>query len=158
MSVTLEKIDMLMERANISYKEAKEALESSNGDMVEALIYLEGNEKITNNKEKKYKREERQKTAKEDFKKAAKKFHRTKLNISKKGETVVNLPITLVILLFLVTLPVSLLLVFIPFVAGYKVKIVKSDNSELYVKDVIKNCESKVKETFSDDEVNEEEL
>ena len=41
METTLEKIDEVRKRANVSYGEAKEALESCNGDVVEALIYLE---------------------------------------------------------------------------------------------------------------------
>jgi translation initiation factor IF-1 len=39
--VTLEKIDMLRSRTNISYKEAKEALELHHGNVIEALIALE---------------------------------------------------------------------------------------------------------------------
>lgn len=39
--ITLEKIDLLRERAGVSYREAKEALEKSNGNVVEALIELD---------------------------------------------------------------------------------------------------------------------
>lgn len=39
--VTLEKIDILRSRANVSYKEAKEALELHHGNVIEALIDLE---------------------------------------------------------------------------------------------------------------------
>jgi len=46
MSVNLEQIEALRERANVSYGEAKEALEVCDGDLVEALIYLEKNNKI----------------------------------------------------------------------------------------------------------------
>ena len=41
MSVNLELIDELRKRANVSYEDARDALEKCNGDMVEALIYLE---------------------------------------------------------------------------------------------------------------------
>lgn len=40
--ITLEKVDLLRERTGLSYREAKEALERSNGNVVEALIDLEG--------------------------------------------------------------------------------------------------------------------
>jgi len=43
--VTLEKIDQLRDRTNISYKEAKEALELHHGNVIEALIDLETNSK-----------------------------------------------------------------------------------------------------------------
>ncbi|HAA89125.1 MAG TPA: hypothetical protein DCE07_00845 [Peptococcaceae bacterium] len=38
----LRKIDLLRERMDVSYREARETLEKSNGDLVEALILLEG--------------------------------------------------------------------------------------------------------------------
>ncbi len=41
MNITLESIDELRVRANVGYKEAKEALTQTDGDMVEALVYLE---------------------------------------------------------------------------------------------------------------------
>ena len=41
MAVKLELIDELRKRANVSYEDAKDALEKCNGDIVEALIYLE---------------------------------------------------------------------------------------------------------------------
>lgn len=44
--VTLEQVEKLRERANVSYDEAKEALEASGGDMLEALIYLEKQGKV----------------------------------------------------------------------------------------------------------------
>lgn len=38
---SLEQIDIVRERAGVSYKEAKEALEMHNDDVVDAIIYLE---------------------------------------------------------------------------------------------------------------------
>lgn len=40
-AITLEKIDMIRSRTNVSYKEAKEALELHHGNVIEALIDLE---------------------------------------------------------------------------------------------------------------------
>lgn len=39
--ITLEQVEKLRERANVSYDEAKTALEAANGDVLEALIQLE---------------------------------------------------------------------------------------------------------------------
>lgn len=41
----LEKIDLIRERIGVSYKEAKEALDKAGGDVVQALIMLENQEK-----------------------------------------------------------------------------------------------------------------
>jgi len=40
-NVTLEKVDMILERTSVSYEKAKQALEACEGDVLEALIYLE---------------------------------------------------------------------------------------------------------------------
>jgi len=43
----LEKVEKLREKANVSFAEAKDALDNSNGDILDALIYLEKNGKVT---------------------------------------------------------------------------------------------------------------
>lgn len=43
--ITLEKLDIIRERTGVSYGEAKEALEVCDGDVVEALIFLEERKK-----------------------------------------------------------------------------------------------------------------
>lgn len=43
--ITLEKIDIIRERLGVTYAEAKEALEAADGNVVDALIYLENNKK-----------------------------------------------------------------------------------------------------------------
>ncbi|MCR5421534.1 MAG: hypothetical protein K6E98_11040 [Lachnospiraceae bacterium] len=37
-----EKVEKLRQRANVTYEEAKEALKQSEGDLLDAMIYLEG--------------------------------------------------------------------------------------------------------------------
>lgn len=41
-----EKVEKLRERANVSYEEAKQALDNSNWDILDAMIYLEQNGKV----------------------------------------------------------------------------------------------------------------
>lgn len=43
---TLEQVEKLRERANVSYDEAKVALDATGGDLLEALIYLEKQGKV----------------------------------------------------------------------------------------------------------------
>ena len=44
--ITIEQVEKLRERADISYEDAKEALEITGGDLLEAVIYLEKQGKI----------------------------------------------------------------------------------------------------------------
>ncbi len=39
--VTLKKIDIVRERTGVSYKEAREALEQNDGDVIETIIFIE---------------------------------------------------------------------------------------------------------------------
>lgn len=41
MSITLEQVDQVRERTQVSYQKAKEALEKTNGDVLEAIVLLE---------------------------------------------------------------------------------------------------------------------
>ena len=43
MEVTREKSELVKDRTGVSYKEAKEALEFANGNVVDAIIYVEEN-------------------------------------------------------------------------------------------------------------------
>ncbi len=43
-----EKVEKIRRIANVSFEEAKEALEQSNGDLLDAMIYLEKNGKVEN--------------------------------------------------------------------------------------------------------------
>jgi Translation elongation factor Ts len=45
--ITLEQVEQLRAKANVSYDEAKEALEAANGDLLDAIIYLEKKGKVT---------------------------------------------------------------------------------------------------------------
>lgn len=44
---TLEQVEKLREKTNVSYNEAKEALEAANGDLLDAMIYLEKKGKVS---------------------------------------------------------------------------------------------------------------
>ena len=51
MDITLEKVDQVRERTGVSYAEAKNALEISNGDVLNAIILLEEKSKYNNSNE-----------------------------------------------------------------------------------------------------------
>jgi len=50
-NVTLEKVDMVRERTGVGYEKAKQALEACEGDVLEALIYIEKTQDILNSKD-----------------------------------------------------------------------------------------------------------
>lgn len=48
--ISLEKVDQIIERTGVSYGDAREALEACEGDVLEAIIYLENMAVIEDNK------------------------------------------------------------------------------------------------------------
>jgi len=50
-NVTLEKVDMVRERTGLGYEKAKQALEACEGDVLEALIYIEKTQDILKTKD-----------------------------------------------------------------------------------------------------------
>ncbi|BEP28920.1 DUF4342 domain-containing protein [Helicovermis profundi] len=133
MNITLEKIDLLKERANVSYTEAKDALEHTDGDIVEALIYLEKDDKIRNSRFSKkskndnYYHEKKGKDFIESFKKNIKSIHECNFFIRKKSRTYLNIPLSFAILFGIFLIPYSLVFLAFTFVFGFKLEIRKGE-------------------------------
>lgn len=85
MSNRLEQIDELRKRANVSYEQAKDALEICNGDMLEALIYLEKQNKLKASQGGSFF---------ERVKHIVKKGNNTLMIFTKRERVVVSLPVT----------------------------------------------------------------
>jgi hypothetical protein len=52
--ITIEQVEKIRERANVSYEDARAALEATDGDMLEAMIHLEKQGKIPGPKTSSY--------------------------------------------------------------------------------------------------------
>ena len=93
MEITLEKVDKVIERTGASYKEAKEALEMTDGNVLDAIIYLEEN---LQNSESEYEKEEKGQTI-EEFKNWLKelinKGNVSRIKIKKDEEVLVDVPV-----------------------------------------------------------------
>lgn len=155
MSISLEKIDLLKERANVGYKEAKEALEQCDGDLVEALIWLEENEKIKSESERQgrkqyYKRPNRERNPENDFGRkiedSVKTVHKMRFKIFKEDDVLLSLPATVAIIVGVFTLPMSLFALIAAVIFRYHIAIIKPDGEEVVVDETIKET---VKEEFS---------
>ena len=117
MSITLDQIDMLRERTNASYQDAKEALEKTNGDMVEALVYLE--------KENKFKVHTKTNCGRftEKAKMILKKGNETKFIITKDNHHVINIPVTAAIIITVIATPVVVIGIPVALLTKHKLKV-----------------------------------
>ncbi|NLW08158.1 MAG: DUF4342 domain-containing protein [Clostridia bacterium] len=86
----LEKIDELRKRLNLSYREAREALQQANGDLLEALIQKE----TANKKDVQSELEKWSSTLVEKVRTILHQGNVTRIKIKKEGKTVAELPAT----------------------------------------------------------------
>jgi hypothetical protein len=98
-NVTLEKVDMIRKRTGVSYEKAKEALEVNEGDVLEALIYIEKTENITSGSNNGYFEDEADKASmsidelKAWFKQIIEKGNVTRIKIKKDDVELIDIPV-----------------------------------------------------------------
>ncbi|MBP3886340.1 MAG: DUF4342 domain-containing protein [Cellulosilyticum sp.] len=117
-TITLEQIDLIMQRANVSYQEAKEALEHCNGDLVEALLYLEKTERIQTHK---YKKET---TTTDKVTSFIDKLNATTFIMKKKERIYVNVPLSVALIAIILCFHVSIGSIIIALIFGVRIAIV----------------------------------
>lgn len=118
MSISLELIEKLKEKVNISYADAKEALEKCNGDLVDALIYVEKENKIKATPE-----ENKSPGFWDTVKKWVKRCNDTRLVISKNTETVLNLSLTIFIILAIIATPFVFIALLLALFTGHRFRL-----------------------------------
>ena len=90
MEITLEKIELVKDRTGVSYREAKEALEATEGNVVDAIIKIEDEinikvgAKITDNGAKII----------EKIKEYIKKGNVSRITVKRDDEVIINVPVT----------------------------------------------------------------
>ena len=115
-TITLEQVDLIMQRANVSYAEAKAALEHCNGDVVEALLYLEKAEKIQTRKTTA--------TSTDKITSFIDKLNATTFIMKKKERTYVNVPLSVALIAIILCFHVSILAIVIALIFGIKISII----------------------------------
>lgn len=116
-NITLEQVDLIMQRANVSYTEAKEALEHCNGDVVEALLYLEKAEKI-------HSQQGPTTSTSDKITSFINKLNATTFIMKKGDHTYVNVPLSVALIFGILSFYVSILSLVVALICGVKVHIV----------------------------------
>jgi len=132
MTINLEQIDELRKRTSASYEDSKKALEECNGDMVEALIYLE--------KHKKIKPEER--TSTDHFgnflqavKRIIRKGNNTKFIIKKGDSIILSLSVTIVVIITVVAPYITVMALILALLTGHKIRFQGKNGEDMKIND-----------------------
>ncbi len=132
MAVSLEQIEMLKERANVSYSEAKEVLEKCNGDVLEALIWLEGQNKVKASKpECEYSVGATTKGLLKTAGNLIKKGNEIKFVVKKAEKNVVDLPLNLVLLTTVLVPPVTVAGIVLALFTKHRIAFKKPDGGDM---------------------------
>lgn len=152
MEITLEKVDQVRERTGVTYAEAKNALEMTNGDVLEAIIYIENIKEEDAKENSKIKAE-----SIDEFKKWIKdlinKGNITRIRISKDEKEIVDVPVNAGIAAGVIAIIFPPLLAFV-LIAGVitqiTVEITKADGTVEVVNKYISKAVEDIKDTATD--------
>ena len=128
MKITLEQIDFLRERANVSYREAKEALEETGGDIVEALVMLERQNKVSGKKQQSGK-SNGEIGLWDSIKNFFRKMNRIRFILRNEKSVLINFPLTVALILAIVATPFAVVGILVALFAGYRIQF-KTDKGE----------------------------
>lgn len=149
-SITIEMVDKVMERVpSASYKEVKEALIHSDGDILEAIIYLEENSGAVKAKKKVEDFFEKSKEDAEEVRKSTEekigkdveelkaqlkelfdKSNRVRVIVEKEGKTIMNIPFTVGVLGIAIMPLITLLGLSAAVLSKYRIKIQNEADGE----------------------------
>lgn len=142
MSEFLNKADELVKRTGCTYEEAKEALQKSEGDLLDALIHIEK----AHSKEEKFK--SKSEDLYEEIKKIVKEVNATRIIILKDDETLVNVPISAGAVGMVLAPILSLLGLTAAMVTKYKIEIVTKDGEKININKKLEESMDKMKDEF----------
>ena len=156
MEITLEKVDQVRERTGVSYAKAKETLEHTKGDVLDAIILLEDEMKNENSSNDKMAGNNTTETI-EEFKVCLKelinKGNISRIRVSKDEKVLVDVPVNAGIAAGIISIIIPPILAFVvvaAVVTQVTIEITKSDGNVEVVNKYITKTVNDVKEKAAD--------
>ena len=147
MNIGIEQIDEMRNRTNCSYQEAKELLEKHDGDLIDAIVEFE---KKHGSKQKKTseKKSEKNSSFGKKVKELVQKGFINRFVIEKEENTILNIPVNVLILAVIITMPLIWIypIIFIAiYLMGYKIRLRKEQGQEVDINELVDGIGSKVR-------------
>ncbi|NLJ99286.1 MAG: DUF4342 domain-containing protein [Tissierellia bacterium] len=132
MDISLEKIDTVVARTNATFAEAKEALEKNDGDVVEAIIYIEKHEtswsdNVSDKGEEMIDR----------LKEILRKGNVTKITVKKDDEVILNIPVTAAAIGTIMAAPLALVGLGGALISKCTIEVLKEDGEVIKINNLI---------------------
>jgi len=144
MKVTLEQIDELRNRVNVSYEEAKRTLEKNDGDLIKSIIELEN-------------KKGRKPEQRGSFTSFADRLLALKMSVkNKEGNTVLNVPVVVVLITFLMSFWTVIFLFVLAVLTSCKIdvyrdKLTNVNSIKKNMQDTVDKIKVKSDEIFKDE-------
>lgn len=135
MEITLDMIDSVVARTNATFQQAKEALEKTNGDVVDAIIYIESSKKNNMADDIADKGNEIIKKVKEILKKG----NVTKIIVRKDEEIILNIPVTAAAIGAIISVPLALMGLGGAVLSKCKIEIHKENGEVVNINNMVTN-------------------
>ena len=147
MEITLEKIELVKDRTGVTYAEAKQALEESEGSVVDAIIAIE---ETINAGQKSRGFGKKGEALFDCIKELVKKGNVSRIQVKKDGELVLNVPVNAGIVGVVIAPLASVVGVVAAF--GFKcvIEVIKTDGTIIDVSDAVSDAVGTVAEKSSD--------
>ncbi len=142
MEVTLEKIELVKDRTGVTYKEAKEALEAADGNVVDAIVSIEDK---TDGETSSQKISQKGNEIIDKIKEVVDRGNASRIVISKDGDRIINLPLNAGVIGAIVAPWGIILGVAASFGFNCKIEVVKDDGSVVDITDKAGNLYTQAK-------------
>ena len=146
MEITLEKIELVKDRTGVTYAEAKQALEETDGSVVDAIIAIE---EIINTGEKKKGFGKKGEALFSRLKDIVKKGNVSKIQVKKDGELVLNVPVNAGLVGVVIAPIAAVVAVVAAFGFKCSLEIIKTDGTIIDVSDAVTDAMGSVAEKSS---------
>lgn len=152
-NITLEKVDQVIERTAVTYGVAKEALEKTNGDVLEAIIFIEQMQRSEMEDQEEFKESAKTQETVEDIKKwivdLVKKGNVSRIKIKKDDKVLTDIPVNAGIAAGAIAIllpPVFAVAIVATVATNIVIEITKTDGSVEVVNKIVKNAANTIKE------------
>lgn len=127
MKYTMEAVDEVRKRARVGYEEAKEALDLTDGDVLDAIIYLEKKKHVDKNLVK---------NLTDKFKSFVNEGFISQIQVFKNGQKIFDIPVVAgVAMMAIWTVPFTAALIF-AIASKCDIRIVKRDGATIHISEV----------------------
>ncbi|HSH36321.1 DUF4342 domain-containing protein [Schnuerera sp.] len=132
MDISLEQVDMVVERTGVTFAEAKDALERTDGDVVDAIILIEKNRTSWSDDVA-----DRSQQMIDKVKEILRKGNVTKITVKKDGEILMNIPVTAAALGSIISVPLALIGLGSAIVSKCTIEVLKEDGEVININNLM---------------------